>query len=293
MNSKYTNIVYKSPKIMDKMENDFRSVIAADDIEFGELLLVEHCVGGTIDLLVDIVYANTNMFNSYYPRKVAWDDNSKDTNFKTASDKVMSNIFGRNDNYVLGEYVVRLNHRCTPNCCVCLDDNMDAITNTHTVILSIWSIRRANEGDELTIIYNDKTHNADNIFGFLCECKENQTLVGPKMSIAHTLIKSLTKKDPGFLQMIKEYLVSNECKDIMYNHYMLTNGIVFSDRFFPFLVYDMDQAGDYVNKVVCKRYPQLKSVLTKDINESLVMGNLSYKKTSLFMLVISSARQNI
>lgn len=109
MENYYTSIIYSSNLINVVEENEYKSMIALDDIKSQTLLFIEHVFTGAVLECQIMVRENEYFYDQLYPREKIWEKEEKHKN-KYAMDKVARNCIGRDcNNIIIGD----LSFSCT------------------------------------------------------------------------------------------------------------------------------------------------------------------------------------
>jgi hypothetical protein len=176
-----TGIVYTSSDIEIDYTNDAYSIVAKKDLPVGHLVLIEHVLHGDINILLNGVLTDQNLFDQLYPRQfqVQLDE------FQQAIEKTESNCFMFRDGHVLGNILSKFNHSCKPNC------HLDIIDFVNTdKFYGTWTHRKVSKGDELTFDYVNKGdvqfhESMKENHHFTCDCTESYILANDQRSKVH------------------------------------------------------------------------------------------------------------
>ena len=234
--SEYTGLIYQSDKIQisyDK-DDDFYKVVALDDIRAGELLLAEHVVEGSIDMLYFIVAHNQKLRRELYPRRPL----EKSEHLITVN-KVMANCFGReNGEMNLGVYMSKINANCSPNC-IAIFEELPWFVRSRTisfVIGKVFAVANIRKNDEITINYHPKFGHEDNPASYQCSCGRSETervKIFETCHKVHDIISKMTNYElPNEVLIV--YLQNSTVKQTIFRqHLAKTADIVYIDKNTP------------------------------------------------------------
>lgn len=165
----------KKVKIDYNDANDSYSIVAKEDIDVGELILLEIVVWGTRkETIVASIIHDKDLCKELYPRTT--DD---------PGEKMRMNMFQFGEDYVLGRVFSKFNHSCIPNC------HMDAADFVNdTCVYGMWTHKKVKAGDELTIDYINRAdveyHDLmKSQHGFQCSCTAEFISTNDKRSGIH------------------------------------------------------------------------------------------------------------
>lgn len=185
-----TQVIYQSPKVDVKYENDSYSVVALEDLSVGELVLVELVVWGPkIQTIIAAIIYDKELSSELYPR-----------NTVDPKEKMDMNVFRFDENYVIGRVFSKFNHSCVPNCHMGVGD---FVNNSRAY--GMWVHRKIKAGEELTIDYVNigdvDYHDAmKEQHGIECSCTHEYIKSKEKMSKVHM------KMDSTFLERDREFI---------------------------------------------------------------------------------------
>jgi hypothetical protein len=164
----YTNLIFKNRKIyFDTSDNENHKVVALEDINEGDILLIEHLASNESSTkIISYVRNNKELFDNLYPRPrtYEYEDRAKGSATekevdKLATEKVQKNMFSIKVNsgeeyYAIGVYVSKFNHNKFPNACICIK-NIDYMKDTRKQIcfVAILANEDIQSGSEITINY--------------------------------------------------------------------------------------------------------------------------------------------
>lgn len=225
-----THTIFKSHKISfewDK-ENDNRYVKATENIYEGDLILIEHALitnnlEDNYNLLVLNILYNEDLFNQLYPRKKKYnlDDIIKgeinDEYIEAITEKIEKNAFRtkyRNEDkyyHTIPIDFVKLNHSIEPN--INYHHMIIDIPNVENPIFIFYAVccKDILKGEEL---YNNY---GNDYF------KENTDLSKYYDKNQYYFNKNHKK----IMKKVNNYLDSNECKDVIFNHHFFSNGLIY------------------------------------------------------------------
>lgn len=236
LNPTYT--IYKSRKILFDYDanNDNRKVIAKEDIFKGDLLILEHGICDIIDTNTDnnkiinrtalnILY-NSDIYNELYPRTYKHDINNiinnidDDINYSDAiTDKISKNVFKHvltddKSLYVLFRDIVNLNHSTTPNANHAHLEIKISNIDIPIMIYSIVCCKDISKGEEIFINYGNDYFKEDT--DLTDYNNKNQDY--------------FKKNDNKIKKLLFNYLNSKDFRDVIYNHYFYSNGLVYANN---------------------------------------------------------------
>lgn len=274
----YMAIVYKHPALVVCTENNYKSVKIVEDVEFGELLLVEHSYAGSVMLCQAILENNEYLFDMYHPRTDKYVESTD--KHKQTKDKISHNCFGlKNGDKLITFIVTKLNHSCDPNCSIFIQENYN-MENTYIIFVELYAIRSIKGGTELTINYGPITaHERD----FECKCGKELEERQKIFEIVANIGKSLSNKNNlQIKKMVYQYLEKKISKKILLNHYLATKGIFINNNMISAYTKDGEKM---INDVIHKYL-----ALNKDINVEgkIVEDNMNIHKINLFLLLIKN-----
>lgn len=223
LNPTYT--IYKSRKIDYICENDYRKVIANEDIFKGDLLLIEHGLYDDIktdnNILVSNLLYNEDLWNEMYPRNLPYNlddvinNNNTEALIDATTEKLNANIFRHDEN--IGTYYTLLrdgqifNHSKEPNATYHYIDVPTHHNIPHIKIFYFIAYSDIKKGDEICTNYGNDYF------------KENTDLTEYNNKTSDIFIKNRSK----ILTKIDKYLETKECRDVITNHHFYKHGLVF------------------------------------------------------------------
>lgn len=200
-----THVLYLSPKVEIRYENDSYSIVAVEDLKIGERVLLESVIWSpkTEYIIASLLY-DQELSKELHPR-----------NTEDLGQKMILNMFKFNDIYVLGRVFSKFNHSCIPNCHM---DCADIIEDTR--VYGMWVHRKIKAGEELTIDYVNigdvEYHNKmRKKHGFSCECTDDYIKMNAKRAQIHKdLGTTFRDRDRGYTAaLVDSYLFSKEGKE--------------------------------------------------------------------------------
>lgn len=212
LNLSNTYSIFKSSKIACHNTPESKYVKATEDIEEGDILLMEHCYAATnMNSIISVFKFDPDLYDNLHPRKDTWreemlTDDSKELEMNYA-EKAQNNLFGlQNGKYfVLGNEISNFNHNTAPNSYMSFIYDIDKKLEQPFFILYVISDRKIKKGEEVTIWFGDN-------FSLGKEYKSNEDTLKPKY-----IDKIHTK--------INEYLKTDTCKRILFKHLCMFNGL--------------------------------------------------------------------
>lgn len=228
-----THTIFKSNKInfYYDVENDNRKIIASKDIFKGDLLILEHGISDIIDgsinrTALNILY-NEDFYKELYPRNYKYDLNNiinnitdDEINYTDAiNNKISKNVFRHPiDNekslFILFRDIVKFNHSTNPNANHSYIKIQIPNIDIPVLIYFIVCSRDILKDEEITINYGNGYFN------------ENIDLKDYENKNQDYFIKNSNK----IKKLIFNYLNSNDFKDVIYNHHLYSNGLVYSNN---------------------------------------------------------------
>lgn len=222
--NEYMAIVYQNPSMEIREKDNYKFVVAANDIKFGELLLVEHVYASSASNCHSIIENNEFLFNMYHPRLTNFAET--ENKFPHAKEKLVHNCFGlANDDKLITYAITKMNHSCDPNCAVYIQEKYN-IGNTNTIFMELYAVRPIKSGTELTICYGPETaHNRD----FECNCGKDLPQRKKIFDVVSSVAKALSHSNNSTIrEKIYHYLETPISKKIQLNQYLSTKGIIFN-----------------------------------------------------------------
>lgn len=203
------NTILKSKKInYETGENDNRYVKAKEEIRVGEIILIEHCYSSKkIEMISNVIYNNPELFNNLYPREKEWDEELIQKGIEELSKlsykKTRKNAFCKNGVYMIGLDISRFNHSIEPNVTVkyleCETEEEEKCN-----IIYVYAHENINKEEEITISYGN---------GYFGDKKIKEVLFKLERNYINKIVEQYLKKD--------------KCKEIVFNHICILNGIYF------------------------------------------------------------------
>ena len=225
-----THTIYKSRKIeyITVEENDYRKVIAVEDIYAGDMLLIEHGIYDDItkdnNILISNILYSKKLWNELYPRKIEYslDDilNSKNTDniIDAITSKLNANIFKHEEQegtfYTLLRDGIIFNHSKEPNAVyhhieVPMKEGLSTIK-----IFYFIAYKDIKKNEEICTNYGNDYFKEDID---LTEYNKKDTEI-------------FTKNRNKLLTKIDKYLESPECRDVILNHHFYKKGLVYNQE---------------------------------------------------------------
>lgn len=231
-----THTFYKYDKIsfVYDIENDNRKVVANENISKGELLILEHGISDIFEqntnyeiinrTTLNILY-NESFYNELYPRVKKYNLNDNDCEFDTITDiineKISKNIFKHNitdKKYfkVLFRDITNLNHSIDPNANFHYIEIKIKGIDFPIIIYYIICCKDILKGSEICINYGNKYFNENT----------DLTIYNDKAQ------DYFTQNDRKIKKLVFNYLNTTNFRDVIYNHYFYSNGIIFENNVF-------------------------------------------------------------
>lgn len=221
-----THTIYKSRKIEYIWDNDYRKVIAVDNIYAGDMLLIEHGLYDDItkddNILISNILYSKKLWDELYPRKIEYslDDilNSKNTDniIDAITSKLNANIFKHEEQegtfYTLLRDGIIFNHSKEPNATyhhieIPMKEGLSTIK-----IFYFIAYKDIKKDEEICTNYGNDYFKEDID---LTEYNKKDTEI-------------FTKNRNKLLTKIDKYLESPECRDVVLNHYFYKKGLVYN-----------------------------------------------------------------
>lgn len=276
MSNHYIGTVYLNPSIVIREENNYKSVIAVNDIAFGELLIIEHALSSTADICQTIIEHNEYLFDEYYPRKEKWIDNNERQ--PNSREKINHNSFAhdKGDNLIMGDMIVKINHSCDQNCAVFFREDYN-ISGTSILFIELYSIRKIKRDTELTISYGPKTsHERD----FVCNCGKTLEERIKEFDLKYKLVSHLGNNCKEIVkEKIYNYLLTPIAKKILLYHYLANNGIFINND----IISAYDEKGGKLIDMTVSKFIGFDN--TKDLGNNIKI-DLTNKKFTIFLSII-------
>ena len=194
-------------------ENDYRYVLATQDIRQGELLLVEHCYSApSFNKLAMVIKASPLLFNELCPRTVVWNSSipgdSSEQIVSLCKEKAIHNAFGHEGVHLIGVHATKFNHSSVPNA---------------TVKIVRCNLREMGVSCDFIYIYANK----DIVAGQeVCIWYGNQFFGDSKPFLDSFDL------DRKYNQIARDYLSTSVCKQIVVEHLCIHHGLyIIEDTF--------------------------------------------------------------
>lgn len=187
-------------------DDDYRYVLATQDIRRGELLLVEHCYSApSFNKLATVIKATPLLFNELCPRTTVWNPSipgdSSEQIVSLCKEKAIHNAFGHDGVHLIGVHATKFNHSSVPNATVkfvrCNLKELDISCN----FIYIYANKDISGGQEICTWYGNQ---------FFGDCK-------PFVD-SYDLDRSYNK-------ITQDYLSSSTCKQIVVEHLCIDRGL--------------------------------------------------------------------
>ena len=200
----YTYPIYLSNYIKIETKNNYKSLIAAKDIEPDTLLLIEHLISLPVNEAILLVANNEYLYNELHPRKDKWNDIPLLKNrMDNALEKVKMNGFHRsNEEIVLGDIISKANHSCDPNSIHKVVINT-TILDVNVIYIALINFKKIKKGEEVTFYYGNYRGHEFEINDFHCNCGRSNKQLD---EISLQLINIETQEYNKLEQIIKEKL---------------------------------------------------------------------------------------
>lgn len=228
MTNYYTDIVYLSNAIEIRNDNNYKSVIANQNINSNTLLLVEHVFTGTYDECQLIVRDNEYLFNTFHPRSTNWTEESEETKDSIALLKVVRNCYGKDiNNFFFGDFMANFNHSCMPNSVFFRAVGRN-YHDLRTNYIAVISTKQITAGEEITINYGtDRGHDSSD--DFCCSCNKSKEERDKICSVIYGLIVNLQNK---YLDETTKLVNVYESKSnkVFVHQYLAKRGLVVSNE---------------------------------------------------------------
>jgi len=153
-----THVVHMSPSLKTSETDGEKAVLAAQHVTAGEVLLVEHCVTGEPEYVLNCVLNDGSLFDVLYPRTKSWSVEQllADELEPMVVEKVDSNGFAASDGTVaLGSAVSAFNHAAPPQAVV---RSLSLATEDMAIaprVLYVLAVADVAAGEEIRIEYRD------------------------------------------------------------------------------------------------------------------------------------------
>ena len=162
-----TRILYTSPSVEIRFQNDSYSIVALTDLDVGTLVLIEHVFSGNKIDMHALLFMDDDLRKALYPRYAEDDMLDSEKNHE----KITMNAFQFGDDMVIGSGVCKFNHACKPNAYLTMVDNVENIK-----FYGAFIVARVKAGDEITLDYfNGHAEFHDSMMaqhGLSCSCTQ-------------------------------------------------------------------------------------------------------------------------
>ena len=276
----YIKTIYVHPSFTSCDDKGYKFIKTSDDIELGELLLIEHVYASNFDTCRYIIENNTYLFNMYHPRIKQYSEISKEDKFEHVKNKLSHNCFGyENDQKIMTDSITKINHSCDPNCAVHVQEKYN-LNNTNVIFMELFTIRAIKKNAEITICYGPETaHNRD----FECKCGKELPERKKRYNITSGLAKTLSMQNNlRIKEKIFKYLESCDAKKILLNHYLSTKGIIINNN--TITAYTND-GKTLINNLVYK-YLNIGDELLSS-SKQIMSESIGNYKISLFLKILN------
>ena len=250
MANHYTNVVYLNGLEIREKDN-YKSVIALNDISVGDLLLIEHAMVTDLAKLFAIVAYNEYLFDQYHPRISKWAETEDRS--ELAKTKVLHNSFNYNMQPLMTDFIAKCNHSCDPNCAISPNRTVFIFGECVAVFMEVYAVKNIPRGTEITISYGPDTghHQSNDEYkrDFACNCdvQRNERLI--KCNAALELANSFSKKNnSNIMAKINVYRDLQPARRIMMYQYLAQKGIIINDD--KIVVADKTTGMKLINDVV-------------------------------------------
>ncbi len=274
--NEYIKPIYVHPSIKIIGENNYKSMVAIEDIKCGEVLIVEHVYGGTTANCCLILEYNKYLFNSYHPRITR---HSETTNkLEHTIKKLELNCYGLDKDRIITDMLKYMNHSCIPNSSVHIREKYNT-NDTFIVFMELISIKLIKKGSEITSSYGPETsHKRD----FECKCGKELPEREKIFNIIHSLGRTFSKSNEKFTKkIIYDYLETPESKKILLNHYLATKGIYLNND--TIAAYTKDGL-KLINDIIHKYLGITEEI--KNSDGQIVEQSINQFKINLFMKIL-------
>lgn len=202
----YTYLLYCNPHIKCDLTSSNHKLVTTQDIQTGTLLLLEHGLSSQQhQKLTWIVSNNDTLFNSLYPRLNTHEEliSKDEERYTQAFDKVICNVFHRNNEYILNYYTSACNHSCTPNATVHLY-NYNKVPLT-----AIIAINNIKKGTEINFMYYENAGHSEEC-KFICKCNLSLKERQHRFSVINKVTTSISNSISSIVdKLFYDYCVSN------------------------------------------------------------------------------------
>ena len=274
----YSALIYKHSSIEACDTNNYKSIIALQDIKCGELLLLEHVFSAPATICHLVIENNAKLFDSYHPRTTKFIDTIDKS--ELAKEKLTHNCFGMAGNKIINIYLQQINHSCTASCAVYIHEHC-TLADTNIVFMELYTVKYIAKGTELTINYGPETsHKRD----FKCNCGKKLVEREKIFLISANLAKSLSGKNNTVVkEKIFEYLELPLSKKILLNQYLSVNGIYMNDNTISgYSIEGRDMINSVIHKCMGIGENQIES-----IDGKIIEAPMNAHKLNLFLRILN------
>lgn len=247
MENEYIYVIYKNDAIDICEENNYKYISANEDIDFGELLLIEHVL--TVSRLDCHYIINNNqyLFDTYHPRGIKFKEVTNEDKGLITKTKISHNCFSFSedkDKLIMSDKIARFNHSCEPNASVYVQRKYKNV-GLDTVFMEVYAVRHIDANDEITISYGPETaHRRD----FECKCGKGLNERVKIFSVISKIAQILSDQDGETIKKkIYEYLETPISKKILLNQFLSSRGIFMNGD--TICAYT-DQGEELINKML-------------------------------------------
>ncbi|AFX92359.1 putative set domain-containing protein [Megavirus courdo11] len=277
--NEYIQVIYQHPNIEESDINNYKSIIATKNINFGELIILEHAYTASNAHAQIVVSNNETLYDLYHPRVKNFQDSTNDERLESASEKVSHNCFGLNGSKILTYGITKLNHSCNPNCSVYIQEKYN-FNNTNIVFMELYAVRNISQGTELTISYGPETaHKRD----FECKCGKD---LDERKQIFNTISKiscTLSNRHHETIRAkIYEHIESINGKKLLLNHYLSIKGLYLNKN----TIVSYTTEGENIVNNVLRKYFGINSKISE--TDFVSSSGMTSKKTSIFLEILNS-----
>jgi hypothetical protein len=218
----FTNVIFESGHInYFTKKDDYRGVRATADIKKGTILLIEHCLMGTSEYLMNTIVHDKELYNALSPRTDKWEKQMHITPEKYYSEvrkKVEANAFGHdsweNGIWNLGFKLSSFNHSTVPNSInIWRKEPLGGISQYYVYVKTINDISK---GDEITISYGDGINSAT-----------GHNFISPDSEITHNISVACygSDKDEFAARIIDQYIEKHDSVVFLRRQELARNGL--------------------------------------------------------------------
>ncbi len=279
-----THTIYKSDKILFDYDsaNDNRKVIATENISQWDLLILEHGITDVIvpttsndDIISRIglnILFNEDLYNELYPRKSKYNLNEEDCDMDNITENINKKINKNAFKYIVTD---KIEHNSLFRDITNLNHSVDSNANlSHfriemkgidfpIVFYCVFCCRDILKGSEICINYGNGYFN------------ENTDLTN------YYNMSDDYKKQNGIkiMSVIRDYMHSEDFRNVIYNHFFYSHGIIFENNaFFPLSAFYKIWKGDENAELSCDEIETWISFHLNRLSTSIKEDNNEYKK---------------